>query len=110
QHPGVDLLQRQQLELDRGDDAEVAAAAAQRPEQLRVVLVGGPADLAVGGDDLDRGDVVGGEAVLAGVPAHATAEGVADDADVRRGSVQAGEAEVGGGRDDVLPAGPGTDP
>ena len=34
---GVDLAQRVEPELERGDDAEVAAAAAQRPEQLGVV-------------------------------------------------------------------------
>jgi hypothetical protein len=50
-----------QAELEAGDDAEVAAAAAQRPEQLRVA-VSAAADrqlqpaLARQGDD--RGDVV----------------------------------------------------
>ena len=35
---GVQLGDRVDLELDRGDDAEVAVAAAQRPEQVRLVL------------------------------------------------------------------------
>ena len=35
---GVDLRDRVELELERGDDAEVAAAAAERPEQLRLVV------------------------------------------------------------------------
>ena len=42
EHGRADRVQR---ELDRGHDAEVAAAAAQRPEQLRMLL-GGGADLA----------------------------------------------------------------
>ena len=68
---GPDRVQR---ELDRGDDAEVAAAAAQRPEQLGM-LVGGRADLvAAGGDELDGEDVVAREAVLALEPAGAAAE------------------------------------
>ena len=39
-HAGVDLAVRVQAELHRGDDAEVAAAAAERPEQLGVVVRG----------------------------------------------------------------------
>ena len=40
-------------------------------------------ELAVGGDELDRGQAVGLQAVAAGEPAHAAAERVAGDADVR---------------------------
>ena len=36
ERPGEDLRDRQQLELQRGDDAEVPAAAAQGPEELGV--------------------------------------------------------------------------
>jgi hypothetical protein len=39
---GVQLGDGIDGELDRGDDAEVAAAAAQRPEQLRLVARVGP--------------------------------------------------------------------
>ena len=47
-------------------------------------MVGVGADQgAVGDDDLDRGQVIGGQAQLAGVPAGAAAERVAGDADVR---------------------------
>jgi hypothetical protein len=44
---GTDLVQ---AEAEPGDDAEVAAAAPQRPEQLGVLIVVGGADLTVGGD------------------------------------------------------------
>ena len=95
---GVDLADREQVELERGDDAEVAAAAAQRPEELGLVVAVDAAQLAVGGDELDRGDAVRRQAVLAAVPADAAAERVADDADVRRRAVQRRQAELGGAR------------
>ena len=92
QPAGVSSLDRVELELHRGHDAEAPAAAAQRPEQLGLVVGVGADVAAVGGDELDRGDAVGGEAVLAAEPADAAAERVADDADVRRGAGERGEA------------------
>ena len=81
---GVDLGDRVEPELDGGDDAEVAAAAAQRPEQGRLGVGVGAHQLAVGGDHLDRGDAVGGDAVGAAEPAEPAAERVADHAHVGR--------------------------
>ena len=49
---------RVQPVLELGDHAEVAAAAAQRPEQVRVLLGAGPQHLAGGGDDLGGQQVV----------------------------------------------------
>ena len=45
----------QQVELQRGDHAEAAPAAARRPQQVAVLLVGGAHEGAVGEHDLDRG-------------------------------------------------------
>ena len=90
-------------ELDRGHDAEVAAAAAQRPEEVRVVLGVGAHEPAVGGDELERGHGVGLQAVLAGQPAHAAAERVAGDPDVRRRAVQARQTVSGEPRRDAIP-------
>jgi hypothetical protein len=45
--------------------AEVAAAAAQPPEQVGVLVLAGRHELAVGGDDIRRQQVVAGQAVLA---------------------------------------------
>ncbi|MGH9183784.1 MAG: hypothetical protein ACRDZ9_08290 [Acidimicrobiales bacterium] len=42
-----------EAEREPGDDAEVAATAAKRPEQVGVLVAVGGADLAVGGDHLD---------------------------------------------------------
>jgi hypothetical protein len=101
---GVDRRDRVKVELERRDDAEVAAAAAaQPPEELRLRARVGADELAVTGHQLDRGDAVRGEAVLARVPADAAAERVAGDSHVGRGAVQRCEAELGGLRDDVRP-------
>ena len=88
----------------RGHDAEVAAAAAQGPEQLGLVLGVGADEAALGGDELDRGHGVRLHAVLAGEPADAAAERVADDADVRRGAVQRGQPELGQPRRHLAPS------
>ena len=75
QHPADDLGQRVQPELEPRHDAEVAAAAADRPEQVRAR---GPsstvADLAVGRHDLGREQVVDRQPVLAHEVADAAAE------------------------------------
>ena len=45
-------------ELELGDDTEVPAAPAQAPEEVRVLRAARPQDLAIGGDDRVRRDVV----------------------------------------------------
>jgi hypothetical protein len=72
-HAAADRGHRVGLVLEGRRDAEVAAAAAQGPEQVLVVLGAGHHDLAVGGDDLDGQQVVDGEAVLAHQPAFTAA-------------------------------------
>ena len=96
-------------DLDRRDDAEAAAAAPERPEEVRVRLGVGPHDLAVGGDDLGGEHARRREAVLPGKPADAAAERVADDPDVLRRAVERGEAVLDGGVDDVDPDRPRRD-
>ena len=108
-HPRVDLAERVEAELERGDDAEVAAATTQRPEQLGVVLRVRAHQLSLGGHELDRGDAVGLQAVAACEPAHAAAERVARDADVRAGAVERDQTVRRGGVDDLLPQHAGTD-
>ena len=48
---GVHAVERVEAVLELGDDAEVAAAAAQPPEQLRPLRLAGADDRAVGEDD-----------------------------------------------------------
>ena len=69
-----------QFELELRDDAEVAAAAAQAPEQVGVLGLGRVDEPAVCGDDVGADEVVAGEAVLAHQPADAAAEREAADA------------------------------
>ena len=108
-HAGVDLAERVEAELERRDDAEVPAAAAQRPEQLGVVLRVRAHQLSLGRHELDRRDAVGLQAVAAREPAHAAAERVAGDADVRAGAVQRDQPVRRGGVHDLLPQHAGTD-
>ena len=70
---------RMELVDERGHDAEVAAAAAQGPEEVRVSRRWLD-QFAVCGHDLGRQQVVAGQAVLPIEPADAAAEGQAGDA------------------------------
>ena len=73
-------------EGERGDDAEVAAAAAQRPEQVAGATSALARDeRAVGEDDVGREQVVDGQAEAAGQVADAAAEGRARRRRWRRG-------------------------
>ena len=80
-----------QSEPERGDDAEVAAAASQRPEQIRVFVGGRPDDAALGGDHLGGKQVVDGEPVLAHEEADAAAEGEPGDAGVAHDAAGGGQ-------------------
>ena len=88
QHAGVDLAHRVEPELERGDDAEVAAAAAQRPEQLGLVLASARTRSPSAVTSSIAVTLLAGRPWLARQPADAAAERVADDADVGRGAVE----------------------
>ena len=77
--------------MERGHDAEVAPAAAQAPEQLRVLVRGGHDLTPVGGDHLGLDQVVADEAELALEPTAATAEREAREA--RGGHPSSGHRE-----------------
>jgi hypothetical protein len=49
---------RMELELEGRNDAEIAAAAPQRPEEIRVLVLAGANQLRVGGDDIGRDEIV----------------------------------------------------
>ena len=69
-----DRPDRVEPEGEAGDDAEVAAAAAQPPEQVGVLGVGRVTTAPVGGDDLGFDQVVAREPELALEPTAAAAE------------------------------------
>ena len=79
--------------LERGRDAEVAAAAAQAPEQLGVLVRAGVHELPVGGHDVSGDQVVAGQADLAHEPADAAAERVTGDPGARHQPAGHGEPE-----------------
>src|SRR5207244_8138984 len=54
EQPGEDDPGRVDAELERGGDAEVAAATADTPEEVGVLVFACPARRAVGGDEADR--------------------------------------------------------
>ena len=95
--PAEDHADRIEPVLEAGDDAEVAAAAANRPEQVGVLGLAGDQLAPVGGHDLDRDERIDREAVLADEPADAAAEGQPGDAD-RAGVAERRGQAMGGGR------------
>src|SRR5690606_14852415 len=97
------------LELEGRDDAEVAARAPDRPEQVRVLGLVGPHHRAVGEDDLGRAETIDGEALPAAEQPDPGGGGQAADADsaVVAGGQRPSAGPQGGG--DVLPARAGSD-
>ena len=82
-----------EVELELGDDPEVAAAATEAPEEVRVLVGGRLHELAVCGDDVDPAQLVDRQAVLAHDPADPAAERQARDARVRDDPRRRGQAE-----------------
>ncbi len=78
-----DGVDRVEPVAEAGRDPEVAAAAAERPEEVGVLRFGRRQQPAVGGDDVDRQQVVDRHPVLAHQPAHPAAERQPGDADGR---------------------------
>jgi hypothetical protein len=62
------------VELEGGNHAEVAAAAADGPEEIGVLRSAGLQDIAGRRDHLSREEVVDGQAVLSHQPAESSAE------------------------------------
>ena len=75
----VDVLDRAEPELEGRDDAEVAAAAADRPVEVGVVLLAGDVEGPVAGDHVGAEQVVERETEPAGEVADAAAQGQAAD-------------------------------
>ena len=91
------------LEDELGHDAEVAAAAADRPEEIRM-LVGAGRDLrAVREHEFRREEVVDRQPVAAREVAVPAAERQAGDARGRDDPARNREPVLGGGRVDLLP-------
>src|SRR6266568_2869994 len=102
-HAAVDGGHRVGLVLEGGRDAEVAAAAAQCPEQVLVLSGVCSDDPPVGGDDLHGQQVVDGEAVLAHQPAFSAAEGQPRDAGGGDDPAGGGQPVAGRGPVELFP-------
>src|SRR5262249_57026623 len=76
QHSGAE---RMELELEGRDDAEVAAPSPKTPEQIGILLLARDDELAVGGDDVARAQIVDRQAELAHEVADAAAQGQPSD-------------------------------
>src|SRR6516162_4812045 len=63
-----------QGKLEGRDDAEIAAAAAQRPKQVRVVFLARSDLPTIGGDDVGELEIVDGQTELAANPAKPAAK------------------------------------
>ena len=96
QGPGVDLRDREQIELERGHGSDVAASAAERPEQLGLGVAVGADTPAVGGDHVSRDDAVAGEPEFPDHPTEAAPERVSEHPHVRRRAGEIGETVVAG--------------
>src|SRR5215211_2243661 len=71
----VDRVDRMQLECKRSDDAKIAAAAAKRPEQIRIFVGGGFHKFAVRQDDISREQIIDAQTAFAGEMTDAAAPG-----------------------------------
>ena len=96
---------RVQRELERRDHAEVAAAAAQRPEQIGVLLLRCTNDARVGGHHLGGDQVVARQAGDRREPADAATEREAGDAGVADEAAGRCQAVLLRGRVDIGPGG-----
>ena len=99
-----------QPEVERGHDAEVAAASPYTPEQLRVLVLGGDHLPAVRGHHLDRVQVVAHEPELPLEPAASTAEREAGDTRARNPSAGNRESVFGRRRVELAPVQPSLRP
>jgi hypothetical protein len=94
-------------ELEGGHDPEVAAATAQRPEQVAAV---GAHDVTVGGDDLRGDQLVQRETVPSDLPADPAGQRQAADADALRVARRDRQAVRGKGGRNLAPGGAAADP
>ena len=99
-----------QSEGERGDHAEVAAAAAEGPEQVRFLGRARPHLPAVGEHDLRREQVVDGQSVRPRQVPEAAAEGQAADAGGGEDAARGGEPVGAGGCVHLAPGAAAADP
>ena len=88
------MVERVEPELEGRDDAVVRARSADAPEQVGVLVLGRVHEPAVGGDELDREQVVERQPELPHQPSHPAAQRQAGDPGVRDDPDRADQAEA----------------
>src|SRR6266566_765094 len=102
----VDVADRVQPELKGRYDPEVTATAADRPEEVLVLLLAREQELSVRRDNVGRDQVVARKPVVAGEIANPSAQGEAADARGGDDASRARQAERVGRGVVVAPCGP----
>jgi hypothetical protein len=105
-----DLIGGEGVELELGDDAVVAAAALESPEELGVRAGGGVLDGAIRKDNLVLNDVVGGPAVLVAVEVDTAGKEETGDTDGGETASSASQVELAEVAEDFAPVVAGTNP
>lgn len=95
--PGDDRAHLVQAEQERGDDAEVSAAAADRPVQVGVLVRARAHVRAVGQDEFGLQEIVDGQPALTAEMAEAAAQGETADAGRGDDAARGGETVLVGG-------------
>ena len=106
EHLGPELVQ---TKLERGHDAEVASAAAERPVEVGVSVAARADDAAVCEDDLRRDEVVHRHPVPPALVGHAAAERKPGNAGLGHDAAGSRESERRGDAVDVPPGGAALD-
>ena len=88
-----DRRDRVEAKRERGNDAEVAAAPSERPEEVGISILGGGHEAAVGEHDVGRDEIVDGQAERSRQIADASAEREPSDAGRRDDPERRGKAE-----------------
>src|SRR5947209_19768034 len=78
--PGQHGAHGMNAELERGDDAKIAAPAANGPKEVFIFVRAGWEQMAFRGDDIGRKEIIEGATVFADHPAKPAAEGETTDA------------------------------
>src|SRR6185503_8230371 len=86
------VIERVQSILEIGDDPEVAAATAHRPEEVGILLLARMQHFTVRGDDVHAEQVVAAQTEFAHEPALPAAKRETGDAGVGRGAERRGES------------------
>src|SRR4029079_17611544 len=100
---GVDGVDRMQLERERRDDTKIAAAAAQRPKQIRIFVGIGFHEFAVRQDYISGEQIIDAQPALAGQMTDSSAQSQSADSSGGNNSARRRESKRVRSMIDVAP-------